>query len=79
MSVVKSQVNNTCIFRKYFSPDLFLPIFLVSLTIADLIDWRQNISLTHKQRRSVMKVFQCVTNFFNYQQMNVKKKYDAEL
>jgi hypothetical protein len=52
---------------------------MVSLTIAELSDRRQNISLTHNQRRSVMKISQCVTLFFNYQRMNVKKKYVTEL
>jgi hypothetical protein len=72
-------VKYSCIFRMYFLSDLFLPIFMVSLTIAELSDRRQNISLTHNQRRSVMKISQCVTLFFNYQRMNVKKKYVTEL
>jgi hypothetical protein len=32
-----------------------------------------------KQRRNAMKISQSVTHFFNYQRMNVKKKYHAEL
>jgi len=63
--------------RKYFLSVSFLPIFLVSVTIADWADRRQNISPTHNQRRLVMKISQCVTHFFNYQRMNVKKKYVA--
>jgi len=35
---------------------------------------RQNISPTLNQRRSIMKISQCVTGFFHYQRMNVKKK-----
>ena len=42
-------------------------------------DRRQNISLTHKQRRFNMKISQGIKHFFNYQRMNVKKKYVAEL
>jgi len=35
--------------------------------------------LPHSQRRPAMKISQCVTHFFNYQRMKVKKKYVAEL
>ena len=40
---VISEVNNTCIFIKYFLPDFHFRIFLVSLIIADPTGGRQNI------------------------------------
>ena len=73
------QVNNTCIFRKYFLADSFLPIFLVWLTLADVTVRCQNISLTPKQRRPIMKISEGIEHFYNYQRLNVKKKYVAEL
>ena len=33
----------------------------------------------NKERRVAMIISQCVTHFFNYQKLNVKKKYVAEL
>ena len=69
----------SCIDRKYFLPVSFLPIFLVSLTIADTIGQSQILVKPQTKWRAVMKISQCVTTFFNYQRMNVKKKYVKEL
>jgi hypothetical protein len=37
-----------------------LPLFLVFLTIADLTKRRQNIFLTHNQRRLAMRISQAI-------------------
>jgi hypothetical protein len=39
----------------------------------------QNFSLTLKQRRPTMKISEGIEHFYNYQQLNVKKKYVTEL
>ena len=72
-------VELTCIDRKHSLRVSFLPMFLVCLTVADLTKRRQNIFPTHNQRRPIMKISQCITHFFNYQRMNVKKKYTSKL
>ncbi len=74
-----SHFNHSCIFRKYFLPDSFLPIFLVWLTIADMTVRCQNISPTHKQRRYFMKISESIEHFYHYQRLNVKKKFIQEL
>ena len=76
---MKLDSNITCTDRKYLPPVSFFPIFLVSWTIADSTERCQSISATHNQRRFEMKISQALTHFYDYQRMNVKKKYVAQL
>jgi hypothetical protein len=51
---------------------------MISLTLISLIAWCQEL-ITLSKRRSIMKISQGIEHFFNYQRLNVKKKYIQEL
>jgi len=72
------RVKDSCYWSKISVSNCPFSIFFVSLRVfhGTVQPW---ITLKILQRRGIMKISKGINQFFNYQKLNVKKKYNQEL
>jgi hypothetical protein len=75
----KATCLSTSIFKAHVSPNFHRRILLVSLALFSSIGECQDLINLIEKGRCSMNVSQGIEQFFEYQRLNVKKKYIQEL